>query len=299
MSDGPEIDRELNDDIVRDLVRSQFPHLAVHSVEYLDSGWQYDAYLVDDQLVFRFPRHEAHDFDQDDRILALVGSAAGAFVGIPRIVLWGAPSARFPHRFAAHKLIPGVAAWDTSVPDTLELADDIGRALTRIHAIPSSAAERIGVGEASETARGLLDELQQTVRDVPGLEELAPEACAWFRARPVVPNDYRGVPRFLHNDFVPRHIIVSRTTGRLSGIIDWSPGLGDPAQDFSFLLFCRRWSFLQRTMAAYELPVDPAFRERTIFLARIRALLWLANSIRNRWDTKPFLGILRNTFATE
>jgi hypothetical protein len=52
-------------------------------------------------------------------------------------------------------------------------------------------------------------------------------------------------------------------------------------------------------MAAYELPVDPAFRERTIFLARIRALLWLANAIRNRWDTKPFLGILRNTFATE
>jgi aminoglycoside 2''-phosphotransferase len=306
--DPPDIDRELDDEIVRDVVRGQFPQLAVHSVEYLDSGSSYDAYLVDGQLVFRFPRHElaAHDFDRQDRIHALVASAAGASVGIPKIVLWGTPCTRFPHRFAAHKLIPGVAAWDTSVPETPELADDLGCALTRIHAIPSSAAERIGVGEASETLRGLLDEwqqrsneLQQMVRHVPEIEELAPEACTWLRAGPVVPNDYRGVPRFVHSDFVPRHIIVSPTTGRLSGIIDWEPGLGDPAQDFSYLLFCRGWSFLQRTMAAYELPVDPAFRERTIFLARIRALLWLANAIRNRWDTKPFLGILRNTFATE
>src|SRR4030095_14430075 len=99
--DPPEIDRELNDEIVRDLVRSQFPQLAVHSVEYLDSGWQYDAYLVDGQLVFRFPRHElgAQDFDRQDRIHALVASAAGAFVAIPNIVLWGTPSTRFPHRF--------------------------------------------------------------------------------------------------------------------------------------------------------------------------------------------------------
>jgi aminoglycoside phosphotransferase (APT) family kinase protein len=89
-------------------------------------------------------------------------------------------------------LIPGVAAWDTSVPETPELADELGCALTRIHAIPSSAAERIGVGEASETLRGLLDEwqqrsneLQQMVRHVPEIEELALEACTWLRAGPV------------------------------------------------------------------------------------------------------------------
>lgn len=104
---------------------------------------------------------------------------------------------------------------------------------------------------------------------------------------------FRG---FTYRDWRPLTADISIS---LSGIIDWEPGLGDPAQDFSYLLFCRGWSFLQRTMAAYELPVDPAFRERTVFLARIRALLWLAHPIRNGWDTKPFLGILRNTFATE
>ena len=47
--------------------------------------------------------------------------------------------------------------------------------------------------------------------------------------------------------------------------------------------------------SSHDLPFTPL----TIFLGRIRALLWLANSIRNRWDTEPFLGILRNTFTTE
>ena len=95
--DPPEIDRELNADIVRDLVRSRFPQLAVRSVEYLGSGSSYDAYLVDGRLVFRFPRHKlaAHDFDRQDRIHALVASAAGASVGIPKIVLWGRCSASY------------------------------------------------------------------------------------------------------------------------------------------------------------------------------------------------------------
>ena len=297
-AEEPEVVRE---DVVRDVVREQFPQLAVRSVEYLESGWLYDAYLVDHELVFRFPRYAvgAQDFDRQDRVHALVASAVGDSVGIPKIILWGAPSTRFPHRFAAHTLIPGVAAWHTSAGETPELARDLGCALTRIHAIPASAAEKIGVGKGGEGSRKLLEEYQVKARDVPEIEELAPDACAWLREHRAVPNDYPGMPRFIHNDLVPRHIIVNPATGRLSGIIDWNPALGDPAEDFSWLLFCRGLSFLDRAISAYGLPVDPAFRERTVFLARIRALVWLEGAIGKPWDIQVFLEILRKTFATE
>src|SRR5947207_12549112 len=117
-----EYDPELHLDIVRDVVREQFPQFAVRSVEHLGSGWACDAYLVDDAMVFKFPRHAAaeRDLNRIDRIQTLVASAAGTDVGIPRITLWGTPSARFPHRFVGHRLIRGVAMW--SVPETPELA---------------------------------------------------------------------------------------------------------------------------------------------------------------------------------
>jgi aminoglycoside 2''-phosphotransferase len=294
-----EYDPELPLDIVREAVREQFPQFGLRSVEHLGSGCAYDAYAVDDAMVFKFPRHAeaAHDLDRIDRIQNLVASAVGTDFGIPRITLWATPSARFPHRFVGHPLIRGAQAWD--VRETPELADDLGRALARIHSIPVSAGRGLDLPLAEDHCRTALDEVRQEVSAVPEIEKIASIECEWLKRLSATPNDWPSVPRVIHGDLVPRHIIVSETTGRLSGIIDWSPVLGDPAQDFSYLLFCRSLSFLRRTLDAYELEVDPAFVERTVFFARLHALGWLACAIRSSWDTAPQLGILRSTFASD
>jgi aminoglycoside phosphotransferase (APT) family kinase protein len=116
----------------------------------------------------------------------------------------------------------------------------------------------------------------------------------------VVPRDHSGAPRFIHNDFSSEHIIISLTTGRLSGIIDWSgAALGDAAQDFAYILLWRGWAFAQRAIGAYALPVDAAFNERTIFFARIRALGWLADAIKRGGSTAPLLDTVRRTFISD
>ena len=53
---APPSDRELTEDIVWEVLRDQFPELALRSVKLLGSGWEHDAYLVDDHVVVRFPR---------------------------------------------------------------------------------------------------------------------------------------------------------------------------------------------------------------------------------------------------
>src|SRR5947209_8783245 len=65
-----EDDPELPIEIVRDVIREGFPQFAVRSIEHLGSGWSFDAYLVDDAMVFKFPRHAAaaRDLDRIDRI---------------------------------------------------------------------------------------------------------------------------------------------------------------------------------------------------------------------------------------
>jgi len=75
--------------------------------------------------------------------------------------------------------------------------------------------------------------------------------------------------------------------------------LGDPALDFSYLVYCGPLSFVRRAVNAYELPVDAAFLERTIFLARMRTLAWVAGSIRSGWGPTPYMRFLRNAFEDD
>jgi aminoglycoside phosphotransferase (APT) family kinase protein len=299
--DPPPSDRELSGDVVRHVLHEQFPELAAQSLEYLGSGWEHEAYLVDHHLVIRFPRYAgvARGFEREERLLTLVASATGPSISVPRITHWGKPSTRFPHNFAGHEMIPGVAADDPSVPETPELADDLGHALTRIHAIPEVAAQTIGVPHLAVRCRDPLEELHRQIGSVPDIKDLAPGPWFWLNAGPRVPANYDGAPRFIHNDFSPDHIIVNRTTGRLSGIIDWSgAALGDPAQDFAYLLLCRGLPFLRRAVEAYRLPTDAAFTERAVFLARVRAVGWLADAIKRHGRTTPALASVQRAFAS-
>jgi aminoglycoside phosphotransferase (APT) family kinase protein len=216
---------------------------------------------------------------------------------VPRIAYRGEPSAHFPHPFVGHKLIPGVAADDPRVPESQDLANDIGRVLARVHSIPRSAADCLGMRIPANSCRAPFEELRRLMRLVPQVNDFAPDACAWVHMGPVVPPDYDGLPRFIHADFSPDHIIVNPATGRLSGIIDWGPAWGDPAHDFSYLVLCRGRSFLQRAVNAYALPVDDRLIDRAVFLARVRALGWVLNALRRHEDPTSPLETVRRAFA--
>jgi hypothetical protein len=77
----------------------------------------------------------------------------------------------------------------------------------------------------------------------------------------------------------------SLTTSRFSGIIDWGGGFGDSARDFSYVLFQGGWSFFQRVVDAYDLPLDAEFADRTLFSARLGRLGWLADVLKRGGST--------------
>lgn len=293
-------DRELNEAGVRGALGDQFPELALRTIEYLGSGWNYDAYLVDKWLAVRFPRRAevAERLDQEAAILRLLRSSfecgrpvpeiatpespiVGAKIAVPEIIMRGQGSTHFPHAFFGHVFIPGVAADDPSAHASTALAVDLARALTLIHSITAESASAIGIGHEVERCgirfRDTLDRVQQAH----GFRDFLPDAYAWLRGRPPVPSDYPGPPRFIHNDFSLRHILIDRGTGRLSGIIDWSDvALGDPALDFVSLVLWRGWDFTDSVIRLYRPALDDGFRDRLRFLARTLAVKWLADAIR-------------------
>ena len=303
-NEAPPIDRELTLEIVRAVVSEQFPELASATVARLGEGWEHETYLVDDRVVFRFPRQAGggDDFEWEEGLHALVASVIGGLVGIPRITRWGRPSAQFPYPFAGHDLIPGVAANDSLAPFNPALADDIGHVLARLHAVPPETATAAGAfvadADKSDLSAGL-KRVRFWVNELPEIRLLCPNPCAWLDSIVGVPDAYRGPPRFIHDDFQAEHVLVSRATGRLSGIIDWGGGLGDPARDFSYMLLLGGWSFFQRALRSYDLPRDAEFAERTLFSARLGSLDWLGYSITHGGHTAGDLATVQRVFELE
>jgi aminoglycoside phosphotransferase (APT) family kinase protein len=300
----PLTDRELTVEIARAIVREQFPELAAVTIEPMGEGWEFETFLVDDRVVFRFPRRAdgANGFEWQERLHALVASVIGDMVAIPRITRWGRPCARFPYPFTGHDVVPGVGANDPSVPMNPELADDLGRVLSRLHAIPADIAAAAGVGTADPRDVDLgaaLLRLRRWVSEVPEIRDHAHDPCTWLDRVPRAPDAYRGMPRLIHGDFQMEHVLVSPTTGRLSGIIDWGPVLCDPASDFSYVLLHGGWSFFQRAVEAYDLPLDAEFAERTLFSARLGALGWLADAVKRGKSPSRDLAIVRRVFELE
>lgn len=300
----PPADRTLSADAVRAVVRAQFPELAAESIERLGDGWEHEAYLVDGRVVFRFPRYAdvGRGFAAEARRLALAASALGDAAGVPRITRWGRPSALFPHPFAGHDLVPGVAANDPTAPLNPALADDLGRALGRIHAVPAEAAAAAGI-DTSRVHRtdlpGAARQIRGWVAEVPAVRALAPAACAWLDGAPAEPPADDTPVRFIHNDFQMEHVLVSPATGRLTGVIDWGGELGEPARDFSYVLLHGGSTFFDRAMAAYGLPLGAGFAEHTRFSARLGAIAWLADAVKRGANPARELAILRRVFEAE
>ena len=298
LNEPPVPDRDLDLEIVRQVLREQFPGLSLTSVEHLGSGWERDAYLVDHRVVVHFPRYAevAEELDAHAAILALVHASAGSAVAVPRITFRGRAGEHFPHRFFGHNLIPGVGAGEA--PASAALAGELGRALSAIHAIPPERARGIGIRPEDADCGSAFLALVDQAKQIDRLDDTAPGAMEWLRGPPAIPAPYAGPPRFIHNDLSAEHILVDPDSGRLAGIIDWSgAALGDPSLDFSYLLLLHGREFLDAALAEYRLPVDKGFLDRTVFRARVRGLGWLVDALHRNADPARGLRAVENAFA--
>lgn len=312
MMEAPAADRTLRPEDVRRVVREQFPELAADSVRHLGSGFEHDAYLVDEAVVFRFPRYAAvaEGLDYDRLVHELARTGAGGSFQVPEITFQGQPGPVFPHRFVGHAVVQGIGLDDPGVrrsasraPGTdpgTDFGTDLGIALTRVHSIPLDEAAAVGVPRSRPDCLASLAALRSQLPHVPALADAAPHAHGWARSVPGAPDDADVPARLIHNGLHEEHIIVDPATGRLSGIIDWSSAaVGDPAVDFAFVLAVAGPDIYRAAMEAYELEVDEEFHGRVIFRARVRTVGWLAYAVHQGLDTRRRLEQIGSAFSLD
>ena len=218
-------------EILRARVTAHIPQLACLPFRVLSSGWDSDAVVADERLVFKFPRHTAAEtrLRREASLLQLVREHST--LPVPDISLIEADPV-----FSCHAIIRGnqlLPEHYDGLPETKRdrLASDVARFLVSLHAIPVTTALAAGAVEVAAFAP------VQSVGDI--AQSLAPADGGADALRVVA--DYQCLLTdplgkvFGHFDCHGWNMAYEAERRVLSGIFDFGDsGIGEAHREFVY-----------------------------------------------------------------
>jgi aminoglycoside 2''-phosphotransferase len=274
----------------RQALAESFPALEVTQLEYLSEGWDSVVCLVNEKLVFRFPKRPDVERNLKVEIRLLPELAPRLPLAIPRFDYVGQPGQAFPFTFVGYEKIEGESlsgwqAWASGacskiilkypfVAREMEVAQwwqpAVGAFLTALHAFPVERARELGAGNTPLTDltppghdwRETLEDFYRLVREkVLDLlsDDLQDKIADTFED--FLDNDrhFEFEPTLIHGDLLDDHVLLDFDNQRITGIIDFGGlSIGDPALDV--------WESIKDY---YGGPLDPTFFHRRRFYLKL------------------------------
>ncbi|HLK45691.1 MAG TPA: phosphotransferase, partial [Acidimicrobiales bacterium] len=206
-------EREVDEGLAAELVRTRFPELAVGTVELVTAGWDYTVHRIDGEWAFRFPRREVVLEPMRRELAVLRQLPLDLPVPRPVHVADGGPS--FPWPFWGARWLPGTEASDSTDEERRALAPQLGRFLRRLHAT-----------DLGELPVDVVDRADMRRRVPMTREELAAIADRWeapFAVDRLLDEAERLAPleptATCHGDLHFRQLLA--VGSRLTGVVDW------------------------------------------------------------------------------
>ena len=234
------------------------PDLTIESGVFYRTGQNNDLLLVNDDLLFRFPKYArgVAALRREQAILDAVGPHLPT--ESPHNIFHTPNEAKLGRAFVGYRKLAGEALWPekfAQIEDdrTIDrLAVDLATFLKTLHAIPPQAIDYpLKPAETQAAWSKVFARIRRVI-----YPRLNAEARDWTEGQfvPFLENadsfDYADVLR--HGDFGASNILYSEGAQRITGIVDFGhAGVGDPAVDFAGLCVCYGEEFLQRCARVY------------------------------------------------
>jgi aminoglycoside 2''-phosphotransferase len=248
--------------------------LAIRAVTFLGEGWTSRAYLVNDELVFRFPKR-AEEWNELQREIRFLSFAADRLpLAVPRYVQALPGSSAATHGYAAYRYVHGSALQIRGLtPRGQEAAAEaIAGFMKALHGLepPDEIADLLPRDELNELATSFLQAAEREI--LPGLEP--PQAARLRRELEAVlrePESFTFLPAVLHADLGPEHVLVK--DGSISGVIDFGDvSWGDRDYDLMYLFLGAGGAFFEQVARRYGHPDLGSLRRRVRYYALLDQL---------------------------
>ena len=267
----PSADITVDEQILADLVRRQFPALASEPIEIVTNGWDNVVARLGSSLALRVPRRRAAVDLIDHEWTWLPTLALLMPIEVPAPLHRGRPDASIPWAWTIVHWIDGTPA-DAAPAPTAEDADRVAAVLRALAVpapddAPANPYRGVPLRQRAERVHSYLECFDEVAR--------ARLRAIWQAA--VAAPDYAGPPVWVHGDLHPANLVCR--DDHLVGIIDWGDlTAGDPAADLQIA-----WTWFgpdERARLLGALDVDAA----TVLRARGNALAHGAATVASSAD---------------
>ncbi|MFJ2557570.1 MULTISPECIES: aminoglycoside phosphotransferase family protein [unclassified Streptomyces] len=259
---------DIDDDLVRTLIREQHPDFADLDLRPVDGGWDNQMWRLGDELAVRMPRTERAPTLLRTEHRWMPELAPRLPLPVPVPVRVGEPSERFPRLWTVTTWVPGEPADRTPVTRGRPAADALAGFLGRLHReAPADAPVKPERGGPLEGRRSDVDAM---FASVDGVGDEVREVWEDALAAPV----WQGPPMWIHSDLHPANVVVA--DGTLAGVVDFGDlGAGDPATDLAAAWVLLPEGAAPRFLHAYA-HADEAMIRRARGWAVLRGLMLLS-----------------------
>jgi aminoglycoside phosphotransferase (APT) family kinase protein len=224
----------------KQLIESQHP-IIVKTIRQMDEGWDNLVYLVNETLIFRFPRREMGLTCMENEILLLPYLASHLSFPLSAPQWIGKPSDLYPHPFAGYAMIPGKPVSDATqmlIAD-ISFAKTLASWLAELHAIPiknehgpliTNEFWQYDINQRIARCKENLSSYEgyylESGFDKATLEEIiALLPSLTFK---------ENKKSYLHGDLYSRHVVMNPETFEPTGLIDWGDiHIGHPGIDLA------------------------------------------------------------------
>ena len=262
-------------DILWQRVQSIMPALTIEQFEVNQEGLINDVVIVNNSLVFRFPKNERSTeiLEGEMKILDLV--RPNIQLDVPTPVYRSQECVVYP--FLTGKPLLREMILEVDGETQAHLAGQLGGFLYGLH---TTATSRIDWDIPATLAPVTLDrwlEIRQRVEEKV-FPLLLKHQVQWaenlFDQFLNDPDSFESTLALIHADLAPYHILYDDQKGEITGILDFGvAGMGDPALDIGNLMTSYGESFVSRMENAY--PELGAYLPRARFYSQAIELQWV------------------------
>ena len=219
-------------------IEKTFPKVKYSNYEYIWKGWDHHIIILDNKIVFRFPKSNEY--------LKFLPHEINLLNYLNKRITLQIPDYTFvsPDKsFAGYKFITGTPLLvkdfqRLSVAIKKRLAQQLGKFLSQLHSTPITVAKKFSVKPTDYNTLTQTKKFENQVIKLILSRLNKKERTATKKFLIELKETVGSIKhsKLIHDDLLDCHILINKKHTQLSGVIDFSDrAIGDPALDFSAL----------------------------------------------------------------